>query len=71
MNRNEKTEYIVEVEKHLQHNRVYELMEKLTRDLIVHQPADPLSFLIDRLKHPEGRHVCNRQKNFHSRPSRL
>jgi hypothetical protein len=55
MNKNEKTQYIIDLEKELESKHVYDLMEKLMRDLIVHQPANPLDFLIERLKHPEGK----------------
>lgn len=54
MNRAEKTTYVQELEKELETKRVYELMERLTRELIVHQPDNPIDFLIDRLKNPAG-----------------
>lgn len=54
MNKNEKTQYIIDLEKELESKHVYDLMEKLMRDLIVHQPEKPIDFLIERLKQPEG-----------------
>lgn len=54
MNKAEKTQYVQGLEKELQSKHMYELMERLMRDLIVHQPEDPVDFLIDRLRNPEG-----------------
>lgn len=56
MNKNEKTQYIIDLEKELESKHVYDLMEKLMRELIVHQPQNPIDFLIERLKQPEGIH---------------
>ena len=57
MNKTEKTQYIVDLEKELEKKHVYELMERLTRELIVNQPSNPIDFLIDRLKNPPGKEV--------------
>lgn len=54
MNTQQKTEYIRSLEETLESKNVYELFERLTRDLIVHQPANPLDFLLEKLKHPDG-----------------
>jgi hypothetical protein len=54
MNTQQKTEYIRSLEETLETKNVYELFERLTRDLIVHQPANPLEFLLEKLKHPDG-----------------
>jgi hypothetical protein len=42
------------VSKNLEQNHVFELFERLTRDLIVHQPENPIEFLIKKLKNPPG-----------------
>jgi hypothetical protein len=55
MNKAEKTQYIIDLERELEQKHVYELFERLTRELIVHQPSNPIEFLIEKLKHPEGR----------------
>lgn len=54
MNKAEKTQYIADLEKELERNHIYETLERLTRELIVHQPEAPIDFLIDRIKNPEG-----------------
>lgn len=54
MNKVQKTEYIKGIEEYLEKNHVYELFESLMRQLIVSQPEDPLTFLCDKLKNPNG-----------------
>lgn len=54
MNKAEKSEYIAGLEQELQSRNVYELFERLMRELIVYQPENPIDFLIDKLSTPEG-----------------
>lgn len=55
MNKVQKIEYIKELEEHLERNNVYQLFERLTRELVINQPEKPIEYLINLLKHPKGR----------------
>lgn len=54
MNKVQKIDYVKKVSNHLEQKNVFEIFEKLTRELIVHQPENPIDFLIDRLSKPNG-----------------
>lgn len=56
MNKVQKIDYIKKVSKNLEENHVFEIFERLTRELIVHQPENPLDFLIEKLKNPAGKY---------------
>lgn len=49
MDKQAKLEYQQKVEKYLTDNRVYDLFEDLLKSLIVKQPDNPISFMIDKL----------------------
>ena len=55
MNKVQKIDYVKEVSNGLEQKSVFEIFERLTRELIVHQPENPIDFLIDRLKTPNGK----------------
>ena len=57
MDRQQKLDYQKKVEDYLLKENVYDLFEDLTKALIVKQPADPISFLIERLSVPEGKKI--------------
>jgi len=57
MNKVQKIDYVKGLSDHLENHCVFEIFEKLTRQLIVHQPDLPIDFLIDRLKKPDGKRV--------------
>jgi adenylate kinase len=54
MDRQQKLEYQQKIEQYLTKQNVYDLFEDLTKALIVKQPDDPISFLIEKLSTPEG-----------------
>ena len=55
MNKSQKIDYVKKVSNYLEENKVFEIFEKLTRDLIISQPKNPLDFLIDKLNNPDGK----------------
>ncbi len=69
MNKTEKTQYIVDLEKELETKHVYELFERMTRDLIIHQPSNPIDFLIERLRNSEGKLFITRQAHLYRWPT--
>ncbi len=52
MDKKQKLEYQQKIEKYFSEHHVYDLLEDLTTSLMIHQPADPMSFLIDKLSGP-------------------
>ena len=50
MDRKEKLEYEKGIEQYFDDNKVYDLFEKLFKELLVNRPEDPLDYLIGRLK---------------------
>ena len=54
MNKVQKIDYVKEVSDHLEKNSVFEIFERMTRELIVNQPENPIDFLINSLKNPQG-----------------
>jgi adenylate kinase len=54
MDKQQKLEYQTRIENYLSKEHVYDLFEDLTKQLIVKQPADPISFLIERLSTPQS-----------------
>jgi len=46
MDKQQKLEYQTRIENYLSKEHVYDLFEDLTKQLIVKQPDDPISFLI-------------------------
>lgn len=54
MDKQQKLEYQNKIEGFLAKEHVYDLFEELLKHLIVKQPDDPISFLIDRLSAPQS-----------------
>ena len=54
MDKQQKLEYQKKIETYLAREHVYDLFEELTKQLVVKQPDDPISFLIDRLSTPQS-----------------
>ena len=54
MDKQQKLEYQTRIENYLSKEHIYDLFEDLTKQLIVKQPDDPLSFLIDKLSTPQS-----------------
>lgn len=52
MDKQQKLDYQRKVEDYLLKENVYDLFEDLVKTLIVKQPDDPISFLIEKLSTP-------------------
>lgn len=50
MDRAEKLEYEQSMEKYFDEHKIYDLFEKLFKELIINQPDNPIDYLIERLK---------------------
>ena len=57
MDRTEKLEYEKGVEQYLDDYKVYDLFEKLLKELIINKPEDPIDYLIERLKRKETKRI--------------
>ena len=57
MDRTEKLEYEKGVEQYLDDNKIYDLFEKLFKELIINKPEDPINYLIERLKLKEVKRI--------------
>ena len=53
MNKSQKLEYQLQIEKYMEENQVYDLFEHLMKDLLKEKPKSPIDFLISRLENPE------------------
>jgi adenylate kinase len=49
MDKDEKVDYEQSIEQYIENNKLPDLFDKLMKQLIISQPDDPLSFLIDHL----------------------
>jgi adenylate kinase len=54
MDKKQKLTYQTGIEQYLQQENVYDLFEDLLKTLVVKQPDDPISYLIDKLANPES-----------------
>lgn len=54
MDKQQKLDYQQKIENYLTNEHVYDLMEDMLKALVVKQPDDPLSYLIDWLSHPQS-----------------
>ena len=57
MDRTEKLEYEKRIEQYFDDHKVYDLFEKLFKELIINKPEDPINYLIERLKRPEVKRI--------------
>ena len=57
MDKQQKLEYQNRIENYLSKEHVYDLFEDLLKQLVVKQPEDPISFLIDKLSVPQSTHL--------------
>ena len=57
MDRTEKLEYEKGIEQYFDDHKVYDLFEKLFKELIINKPEDPINYLIERLKRPEVKRI--------------
>lgn len=54
MDKQQKLEYQTKIENFLGKEHVYDLLEELLKHLIIRQPDDPISYLIDKLSTPQS-----------------
>lgn len=67
MDKQQKLEYQGKIENFLGKEHVYDLFEELLKQLIIRQPDDPISFLIDRLSAPQSSpHLTQRRRSSSS-----
>ena len=57
MDRTEKLEYEKGIEQYFDDHKVYDLFEKLFKELIINKPEDPIEYLIERLKRKEVKRI--------------
>ena len=57
MNRDEKLQFQKETEEYFESKRVYDLFEKLLKELIINQPKEPIDYLIERLRKKDTKRI--------------
>ena len=57
MDRTEKLEYEKGIEQYFDDHKVYDLFEKLFKELIINKPENPIDYLIERLKRQEVKRI--------------
>ena len=57
MDRTEKLQYQQSIENYFEDKKVYDLLEKYFKDLIVNKPKDPLDYLIKRVKTVDSKRI--------------
>lgn len=57
MDRTEKLEYEKGIEQYFDDHKVYDLFEKLFKELIINRPENPLDYLISRLKRKDAKRI--------------
>ena len=48
MDRNEKLHFQKSIESYFEEKKVYDLFEKLLKDLVINKPEDPIQYLIEK-----------------------
>jgi adenylate kinase len=59
MDKKQKLAYQKGIEQYLQQENVYDLFEDLLKSLVVKQPDDPISYLIEKLSNPESQSIIS------------
>ena len=57
MDRTEKLQYEQGLEQYFDQNKVYDLFEKLFKDLVINKPENPIDYLIERLKKEDTKRI--------------
>ena len=57
MDRTEKLEFQQKIEAYFEERRVYDLFEKLLKELVISKPKDPIDYLIHRIKKKDCKKV--------------
>ena len=59
MDKMQKMDFIQSVESYLNEHQVYELFEDIIRQVVVSRPADPMQFILKKIKYREARQtIC-------------
>ena len=66
MDKQQKLEYQNRIENYLSKEHVYDLFEDLLKQLVVKQPDDPISFLIDKLSVPQSTSPSTQPEKYSS-----
>jgi len=53
MEKNEKINFVNDIENYMEKNQIYDLFRNLTINLVKDKPSNPLKYLIKKLKHPK------------------
>lgn len=64
MDKQQKLEYQTRIEQYLSKEHIYDLFEDLLKQLVVKQPEDPISFLIDKLSTSQSTSAFMQPKKF-------
>jgi adenylate kinase len=59
MNKTQKLEYQLQIEKYFEENQVYDLFESLMKSLLKEKPKSPIDFLISKLENPERKAILD------------
>jgi len=59
MDKAAKSQFEQQTIKYVENKKIYDLLENLVRKLALHQPADPIDFLIDYLAHKKPNFVIS------------
>ena len=71
MERTEKLKYEQGIEQYFDDNKVYDLFEKLFKELVINKPDNPLDYLIESLKKKDTKRIFitgypgYQEKTFH------
>jgi adenylate kinase len=57
MDRTEKLQYEQGIEQYFDENKVYDLFEKLFKELVINKPENPIDYLIESLKKEETKRI--------------
>lgn len=57
MDRTEKLEYEKGIEQYFDEHKVYDLFEKLFKELVINKPENPIDYLIERLRLKEAKRI--------------
>lgn len=57
MDRIEKLKFQQSIENYFEENKVYELFEKLLKELIINKPIDPLGYMIKRIQTKDSKRI--------------
>lgn len=57
MDRNEKLQFQQSIENYFEEKRVYDLFEKLLKELVINKPKEPIDYLIKRIKQKDIKRI--------------